>query len=296
MAGAVSWADVARFRLKFLLQEFDLRGPEVVIGRSPQCQVTLEDPLVSREHAKIVVEEERAVIHDLGSRNGVTVNGEQVRGSRTLIDADRIRLGTQELVFYIGRRGREARTTGFLTTCTACGTPFPDQAPVCPHCGAPPRDEDTMSGLLIPAGRRSWTFQLLGEVIERALATNRGSDAERIMRRAAKEVDDQLAAGDSLGRPEVRTITGYALRLAQMLSRVEWVHWALNVHRHHVMFPSDELLERLEALDAESLPDIVEVLADFAKWAASERESLRPPPLPESVDRLERISRPSDVN
>ena len=281
---------MARFRLKFLLQEFDLRGPEVTIGRSPDCHITLEDPLVSREHAKIVVDEAAAVLYDLGSRNGVTVNGEPVRQPRTLKDGDRIRLGTQELVFYIGRRGRSARTTGFLTTCTSCGTPFPDRSPQCPHCGAPARDEDTMSGLLIPEGRRSWTFQLLGEVIERALASGRGVDAERIMRRAAKEVDDQLAGGERLGAPEVRTITNYAVRLASILSRVEWVNWALNLHRHHDMFPAPALVEALEKIDRAALPEVGEVVADFAAWAVARRDTLRPPPADSEVTRLTSLS------
>jgi hypothetical protein len=39
---------VARFRLRFLLQELDLIGPVVTLGRSSECQITLEDPLVSR--------------------------------------------------------------------------------------------------------------------------------------------------------------------------------------------------------------------------------------------------------
>ena len=53
---------MARFRLKFLLQEFDLVGPEVLLGRSPECHVTLEDPLVSRQHARILIGGETAQI------------------------------------------------------------------------------------------------------------------------------------------------------------------------------------------------------------------------------------------
>ena len=90
---------MARYRLKFLLQEFDLRGPEVDLGRSPDCHITIEDPLVSRRHAKIVLTDDGPVVRDLGSRNGVLVNGERVDGERALQDGDRIRLGTQELVF-----------------------------------------------------------------------------------------------------------------------------------------------------------------------------------------------------
>jgi pSer/pThr/pTyr-binding forkhead associated (FHA) protein len=92
---------VARFRLRFLLQEFDLAGPEVVIGRSPDCHITIEDPLVSRNHAKITISGEEAHVADLGSRNGVRINGRHIQGEALLKDGDRVRLGTQEL----GARG-----------------------------------------------------------------------------------------------------------------------------------------------------------------------------------------------
>jgi hypothetical protein len=281
---------MSRYRLKFLLQEFDLRGPEMVLGRSPDCHITIEDPLVSRRHAKIVMADKPAVV-DLESRNGVSVNGERIRGSRVLEDGDRIRIGTQELVFYIAtRKKREARTTGFMTVCNACGTPFPEQSAQCPHCGAPRRDDDTISGLLVEP-RRSWTFQLLGEVIERAIATGRAVEADRILRRAAREVDERLAAGERLASDEVTAITRFAVRLAQLPDgATEWLHWALNVHRHQALFPSTEVLTHLEELDLDSLPDASAAIADFARWVDRERETLRPPPDSERVDRLQRIA------
>src|SRR5258708_4279931 len=75
---------LARFRLRFLLQEIDLPQGDTVIGRSATCQVTIEDPLVSREHAKIRIQDERATIEDLGSRNDVFVGGSPVQGRRDL--------------------------------------------------------------------------------------------------------------------------------------------------------------------------------------------------------------------
>jgi pSer/pThr/pTyr-binding forkhead associated (FHA) protein len=70
---------LARFRLRFLLQEIDLPQGDTVIGRSASCQVTIEDPLVSREHARIRISGERATIEDLGSRNGVQVGGNSLQ-------------------------------------------------------------------------------------------------------------------------------------------------------------------------------------------------------------------------
>ncbi len=263
----------------------------MVIGRSPECHITIEDPLVSRRHARIVLVEGVAPeIVDLGSRNGVRVNGDRIDGTRALTHGDRVRLGTQELVFYRAERSkREARTTGFMTVCHACATPYPEEAPQCPHCGAPARDDDTMSGLLVEP-RRTFTFQLLGEVIERALATGRIREAVRLMRRAAREVDERLTGGEDVNTQQLTVITGYALRLAKQGGDAEWVHWALNVHRQQALFPDDDLVGHLEDLDLEALPDAAGFIEEFFTWASTQSDTLRPPPPPEKLDRLQRLT------
>jgi adenylate cyclase len=72
---------------------------EVVIGRSPECQIVLGDYGISRNHAKILVGEDgSARILDLKSKNGTQVNGVQVVEA-PLRDGDRILLGKFELTF-----------------------------------------------------------------------------------------------------------------------------------------------------------------------------------------------------
>lgn len=125
-----------RFRLKFLLQEIDLPIGETTIGRSPQCTITIEDPLVSRKHALIKVTEEEAIFRDLGSRNGSFINGEPITHEVVLKDGDRIRIGTQEFIFHkIETKERRTKSTGSLRYCKYCKIPFPEGAKICPHCG-----------------------------------------------------------------------------------------------------------------------------------------------------------------
>ncbi|MEO0325561.1 MAG: FHA domain-containing protein [Myxococcota bacterium] len=276
-----------RYRLRFLLQEFDLSGPEVTIGRSPDCHITIEDPLVSRRHARILIDADGARVEDPGSRNGVRVNGKRIQRVHTLSDGDRLRIGTQELVFSIAQPDarRHAKTTGFMHVCHACSTPFPEQSPTCPHCGAPRREEDTISGLLVEP-TRSWTFQLLGEVIERALGQRRAAEAERILRRAAREVDERLAQGERLDGAQVALITSFALKLAGLLGGVEWIQWGLNVHRHLELFPGESVLGALEELDLASLPDAKDALAEFSAWADAHAASFSPRPTTAQLARL----------
>ena len=283
---------MARFRLRFLLQEFDLAGPEVILGRSPECQITIEDPLISRQHARISIETEEATITDLGSRNGVRVNGRLIKGAQSLKDGDRIRLGTQELVFGpLRSEQRAARPTGYMRVCHACGTPNPEGALKCPHCGAQASpEEDTMSGVMVEP-KRNWTFQLLGEYIERTLAGGKSGDAEHVLRRAAKEVDDRLATGDRLDVAQVSMPAKFAVRLARLMGGSEWVAWALTIHRRQGLMLSEEVIDRLEELDLSSYPDVAGVLDGYLAWFRAQHGDRGPSADLARLARLEQLRR-----
>ncbi|HEV2712211.1 MAG TPA: DUF3662 and FHA domain-containing protein [Gaiellaceae bacterium] len=76
----------------------ELRKPSVVIGRSKESDIRLSDPNVSRKHAEIRQEGSTYWIVDLGSTNGIAVNGQALKRSK-LDDGDRITLGSTEVVF-----------------------------------------------------------------------------------------------------------------------------------------------------------------------------------------------------
>jgi hypothetical protein len=77
-----------------------LSSRRVVVGRSRECDVQLEDGNVSRRHFELVRENADAwVVVDLGSTNGTEVNGRRVSGRKQLDDGDRITVGSTELVF-----------------------------------------------------------------------------------------------------------------------------------------------------------------------------------------------------
>ncbi len=71
---------------------------EVIIGRSPDCQVVLKDNGISRNHAKIVVDEDGVRLVDLKSKNGSQINGVTVVEA-PLKDGDRILLGRFQILF-----------------------------------------------------------------------------------------------------------------------------------------------------------------------------------------------------
>jgi hypothetical protein len=77
-----------------------LSGERVLLGRSRECDVMLSDPNVSRRHAEVRSEGGRWVVADLGSTNGIKLNGRRV-DSAPLEPGDRITLGLTDLTFEL---------------------------------------------------------------------------------------------------------------------------------------------------------------------------------------------------
>jgi hypothetical protein len=77
-----------------------LSGNRVLIGRSRDCDVTLDDPNVSRRHAELRREGGSWIVSDLGSTNGVKVNGRRVN-DHPLTAGDEIVLGLEHLTFEV---------------------------------------------------------------------------------------------------------------------------------------------------------------------------------------------------
>jgi ABC-type multidrug transport system ATPase subunit/pSer/pThr/pTyr-binding forkhead associated (FHA) protein len=85
-------------------QEFLLDCDLVGIGRAPDNALVLNEPAISRYHARITREADRYLITDLGSSNGTCVNNAELspRLAQPLADGDIIRIGTFELRFCFG--------------------------------------------------------------------------------------------------------------------------------------------------------------------------------------------------
>ena len=107
---------------------YPLSKDEITIGRSPSNDVVVEDPTVSRKHAKLCREGNSWRVVDLGSSYGTKVNGER-QASVLLRDGDRISLQRFQLTFVEKkRRGLGAFLTprGDRTTVIGGDTVFLD--------------------------------------------------------------------------------------------------------------------------------------------------------------------------
>jgi len=93
---AESWAN--------LPAAFPFRKERIVIGREPGTDLELQVPAVSRKHAEIGWANGAYHVRDLGSRNGVIVNGRRVQGA-ALDDCDELRIG--DAIFKFVERDAE---------------------------------------------------------------------------------------------------------------------------------------------------------------------------------------------
>ncbi len=71
------------------------------IGRSPSSDIFIDDPSVSKFHARIVVKGKNVYVEDLGSRNGTFVNNINVHKETLLNDKDIIQFGDVKMIFLV---------------------------------------------------------------------------------------------------------------------------------------------------------------------------------------------------
>jgi diguanylate cyclase (GGDEF)-like protein len=82
-------------------RRFTLNGPEHVVGRLPDLDVSVEEDGVSRQHARLKKMADVWFLEDMGSTNGSFVNDERIT-QKSLRDGDMLRFGTAILRFLFG--------------------------------------------------------------------------------------------------------------------------------------------------------------------------------------------------
>ncbi len=63
------------------------------VGREPTSTICINDPSVSRNHARITISGDQATLEDLKSKNGTQVMGERISGPTVLNDGDEVEFG-----------------------------------------------------------------------------------------------------------------------------------------------------------------------------------------------------------
>jgi DNA-binding winged helix-turn-helix (wHTH) protein len=81
-----------------------------LIGREPASTVLLDATGISRRHARILIDATRAVLQDLGSKNGTMLNDAPISRRVPLHDGDRIQIGPLVVVYHASASGMSTET------------------------------------------------------------------------------------------------------------------------------------------------------------------------------------------
>ena len=82
------------------IKRINISQLETVIGRDPNCDLFIDNPAISREHASIIYRGGRFFIKDNNSSNGTFLNGEKLKeGEWEIHDGDEIQIGKYKIIF-----------------------------------------------------------------------------------------------------------------------------------------------------------------------------------------------------
>ncbi len=212
---------------------------------------------------------------DLGSRNGLSVNGERARGPIELADGSRLRVGTQEFVLARIVESESTRKvgqdTGFLCHCAACGLPYPNKMAECPSCGSRDRfEEDTLSGSL--PSREAWTLDLVVETLRKARQLGRWADVDRLLRRASETVEHLIAAEELVEAEKLEVLADAAVALSISMGQAHWARWVLGIYAALGRIPSKEVGQRLSSLPPAERSSLAPVASRVVESAGFEAQ------------------------
>jgi pSer/pThr/pTyr-binding forkhead associated (FHA) protein len=80
-------------------EAFTLGRSQTTIGRSPECDIFLDDVTVSRRHAVVERRDTGFTIEDLGSLNGTFLNRSRIEQRSDLDNGDEVQIGKYRLIF-----------------------------------------------------------------------------------------------------------------------------------------------------------------------------------------------------
>lgn len=92
---ALNISDIMRMDVELegaLQGQYDITPQPVVIGRTQEADIRLDNPLISRRHVRIYIKGGKAIVEDLKSNNGTFINGQKIEKAEASI-GDEVRIG-----------------------------------------------------------------------------------------------------------------------------------------------------------------------------------------------------------
>jgi len=250
------------FWVEYRGDPIELRGGQLLVGRSAMCRLVLDDPLVSRQHGEFRVEDGFVTLYDLKSVNGVFVNGQKVERQTRLVPGDRVTIGSQDLILRARmvpgtgeRSGKDRRR--FAETI--------HQQPSDRQSGQPDgfgdaeqSDDTTIQGD---------GLDLLATVADKVLALKRGDDAERILATYLQTLLEKAKNGQVCLAATADKAVIYAVKLASVTAKAQWVDYCIDFYSilerplpGPVVDSLYDLLRRISGVNLAALREYVAIL------------------------------------
>jgi hypothetical protein len=197
-------------------------GEGYLIGRSPYAKIVLEDHMVSRRHARLLVSQ-NVLIEDLGSANGVFVNGKRIGAYCQVRSGQRIQIGKQELVLReLPGHGRAMLAT--LPERRASPSPEPAVSSDC-------TDQLNFAAVLLELGGRM-------------LADGRGAEAEQLLERHLMDELSCWRNNNGADAKQAELCAERALELATATGKAAWLDYVFDLYAAMDALLPDQLINR----------------------------------------------------
>jgi pSer/pThr/pTyr-binding forkhead associated (FHA) protein len=226
-----------------------------VIGRSADCQLSLDDPLVSRRHALLLVGDDDVFVEDAGSRNGVLVNGQRIGARTRLVEGDRVTIGAQEMTLSALSEIETPRRTWNNKEQGPAGPVTMVSVPVAAKSGPPeppivtpmasPAISVAQEEMTIDRPRRGEALRLLGGVADKALALGNPESAERLLRNGLEELLTDLKSGKEAAPESIDLAARFAARLASGTGKGSWGDYTIQLYALRGALPPASIVDEL---------------------------------------------------
>jgi pSer/pThr/pTyr-binding forkhead associated (FHA) protein len=272
----------ARYWLEHAGHAFELRQGPVVVGRSSDCNLVVDDALVSRRHAQLRVEGGSVFVEDLGSANGVLVNDERIDGRRELQPGDRIGIGKQQLVIRVrttaSRPSGEPRRTWDRTVSGMDMEDLLEHSPTQTNVSATERGDGTLD--------------LIAGVVDKVLALGRADEAERMLTMRLHGLLEAAQARRAISSRSAEGAARYAVKLAAATSKGGWVDYVFQLYGclarplpGEIVDELYQVLRRISGVSVDGLREYVATLrAHQSEYGPAERF------LVQRIEGLERLA------
>jgi pSer/pThr/pTyr-binding forkhead associated (FHA) protein len=251
------------------ISEVELHEGSMLVGRLPECDVMIDDALVSRMHARISVRDQSVVVEDLHSTNGVYVNGARITHSALLREGDRLLIGTTEISLFearpdarvaplrVKRESHPPPSLAELASATNARFPVPTTVPAKrresfgrldlhlddlpldhPEADAEPPPSARPADLralrnrntAVPSTARADALEVIGALADRLAGSGNLDEARRVLSSHLKRILQGATAGLTVPDEVCKLASRHALSLARWTGQSTWIDYVVELH------------------------------------------------------------------